>query len=279
MFKFIIPGYYLFYSRLKLKLEKISWFLIYIFPIYIIGAFYNLNNLLIYSSIFILSTVVFNAIYEIGYIENDIKTVLNEKNPTFRLSKEDYLFVKDNYTFIIYAKIFIAICLLYLIHILANIFSYNIYILQFIVLLIGIRFVFYLHNKIRSNINILTFFTLAILKYSAPLFLILSKTELLEVWLMTLFLFPLLRTMEHATKNKYKMKKWSTFIGNHDTFRIKYYIFILIISNIYFFYLNKISLLVLFLIIYFLIYRIASYVLVKNNLFNRNKKLYEEKIC
>lgn len=270
MLKFILPGYYLFYSRLKSKLEKISWFIIYVIPIYIIGMFYTSNDFLIYSLLFVLAVLIFNSIYETGYIENDTRTILNEKQPTMRLQKEDYKLFEEKYFLIIFYKFIVAIILIYIAQILANLFSSEIYIMQFIAILIVVRIFFFLHNKIRNRANILTFFALAVTKYSAPLFLILPPDSLLSAWVTTLFLFPFLRAMEHATKKKYGMKKWMVFIGDFDKFRIKYYTFMsLIIFVVYFLTLNNSVLLLLSLLIYFLFYRMGSYILVKKKYYQR----------
>ncbi len=278
MLKFIIPGYYLFYSRLKSKPEKISWFIIYVVPIYLLGLFYTTNNYLIFSLFFVLAVTIFNSIYETGYMENDTRTVLNEKNPTLRLEKKDYEVFGKKYLTIVVLKILVAGSLLFLVYILSDIFSFDIYIVRFVAILIIIRVFFYLHNKIRNRANILTFFALAITKYSAPLFLILPLDSLLISWLISLFLFPLLRTMEHATKEKYGLEKWIKFVGNHDLFRVKYYgVMFTLAFIIYLLYSNSSVLIALLLLLYFFIYRVGSYFAVKNKLYRRHNKLSSKK--
>jgi len=270
MFKFIIPGYYLFYSRLKSKIEKVSWFIIYIIPIYILGLFYTSSDYFIFTMIFILAILIFNSIYEIGYIENDTKTILNEKSPTLRLKEKDYNLFKEKYFIIILFKILVSSSLLFLVYILSDRFLFNIYLEQFLLLLFIVRILFYMHNQIRSRVNIVTFFTLAIMKYSAPLFLILPLDSLFPVWIISFFLFPLLRTLEHSTKKKYYLIQWSNFVGNHDSFRVKYYSIMLIITLIInYFYSDNTLYVVLLLFMYFLIFRISSYFLVKNKLYKR----------
>jgi len=278
MLKFIIPGYYLFHSRLKSKLEKISWFIIYVVPIYVLGFFYTPDNYIAYTLIFILATLIFNSIYETGYMENDTKTILNEKNPTLRLEKKDYEVFKDKYYFIVFSKILVAIGLLFLVYILSKVFSFDVYIVRFIMILMIIRGLFYLHNKIRNRANIFTFFSLSITKYSATLFLILPLDSLLYSWTISFFLFPLLRTMEHATKEKYGLKRWIEFMGNHDRFRVKYYGFMLMfIFIIYYLYPNSSVLMTFMLFVYFFIYRISSYFLVQNKFYERDNQSSQKK--
>ena len=278
MLKFIIPGYYLFYSRLKSKLEKVSWAIIYLFPIYILGLYYTSNDYIVFTLFFILAVLIFNSIYETGYIENDTKTILNEDNPTLRLEKNDYKTFKEKYISIVMLKILVATSLLFLVHELSKIFLFDVYIVRFVMILIIIRALFYLHNKIRSRVNIITFFALAITKYIAPLFLILPLDSLLYSWITAFFLFPLLRTMEHATKEKYGLKRWIGLVGNHDFFRVKYYGVILVITVIsYLLYSDSYVLITLLLVIYFFIYRIGSYLFVKNKFYQRDQKSYLKK--
>jgi len=273
MLKSSIPCYYLFHSRLKSNWEKISWFIIYLIPIYIIGLFYISSNYLTYSIIFAMATLIFNSIYEIGYIENDIRTIKNEKESTIRLNKEEYNHYEENYFFIMINKILIACVLLFLVKYISNLFSLDIYILQFVAVLIIIRSFFFLHNKIRSKANILTFFSLSLTKYSAALFLVLPFYDLLVAWVMSIILFPLVRTMEHATKQKYGLKRWINFVGDHDLFRIKYYGFMSITAFVvYLVTPNNIIIIELSLLIYFLLYRTGSFYLVKKKFYQCNSR-------
>jgi len=270
MYKFLVPGYYLFYSRLKSKLEKISWFIIYIIPVYILGLFYTDYSIGIFTLFFIFSVLIFNSIYEIGYIENDIQTIKKEKKPTLRLEKKDYIFFEENYKKVLFLKIFIAFLLLVIVYILSIYFSLDIYIFRFISMLMIVRLMFYFHNKIRSRINIITFFTLATTKYIMPLFLILSPNNLVIAWMISFLIFPLLRIMEHARKEKYELRKWITFIGNLDLFRIKYYLFMSILTLlIYLSSQNTDIALLHVLLVYFLIYRVASFMLVSKKIYTR----------
>ena len=88
MNSFYLPFVYLFKSRLKSKMNKISWFIIYIIPIYFIGLSVSNTELLNYSLIFILAVIVFNSVYELGYLENDIQTTKKESNPTYRIDEK-----------------------------------------------------------------------------------------------------------------------------------------------------------------------------------------------
>jgi len=264
MNSFYLPFVYLFKSRLKSKMNKISWFIIYIIPIYFIGLSVSNTELLNYSLIFILAVIVFNSVYELGYLENDIQTTKKESNPTYRIDEKTYNFLDNNYAKIIVFKIITIISILIFTYLL---FEDKVYIINFIIGLTTIRFFFYLHNKIRNQLNILTFFLLSSTKYILPLVLVLNLNELFSVWYI-LFLFPILRSIEHSTKIKYKLNKWAEIIGNHDLFRIKYYLIVFVVS-VYFYFSNLIEYSFLIFILYFLLYRTATYILVNKNMYKR----------
>lgn len=271
MMKSFLPGYYLFHSRLKTTMEKVSWFIIYFIPIYIIGLYHNSSDYLSYSIIFSLSVLIFNSVYELGYIENDTRTILTEEKPTIRLNHAEYKYYEEKYYPVISCRILISILLLYFTSKLSGILSINIYVMQYILLLITIRILFYFHNIIRSKMNILTFFSLSTTKYCAPLFLLIPSDSILAFWTISFFLFPTVRTMEHACKQKYNLNKWISFVGNHDLFRIKYYTVVAIAALILYITIQKtIIFLSLALLIYFLFFRIVAYLLVKNNYYHRS---------
>lgn len=264
MNSFYLPFVYLFKSRLKTKMNKISWFIIYIIPIYFIGLSVSTTEILNYSFIFSLALIVFNSVYELGYLENDIQTTKKETNPTYRIDKKTYDFLDYNYYKIIVFKIITIISILVFIYVL---FKDEVYIMNFIIGLFIIRFFFYIHNKIRNKFNILTFFLLSSTKYILPLVLVLKLNELFSIWYI-LFLFPILRSIEHSTKLKYKLSYWAVTIGNHDLFRIKYYLLVFIVS-MYFYFSDLIDYSFLVFILYFLLYRIATYILVNKNMHKR----------
>ena len=79
MNKLYFPFYYLYVSRLKTKLEQISWIIIFIIPQLLVTHQYQTLSSVIFILLFFTSQVVFNSLYEIGYIENDVKTSKIEK--------------------------------------------------------------------------------------------------------------------------------------------------------------------------------------------------------
>ena len=79
MYEFLIPGYYLFYSRIKRKSELLSLLIVYpLFLFVFIGLILN-NISWAYIFTFIISLMTWFSFYEIGYLENDAITIKREE--------------------------------------------------------------------------------------------------------------------------------------------------------------------------------------------------------
>ena len=270
MYKHYMPFYYLVLSRLKTTLDKISWILIFMVPPFFIGWYFSDIDIYQYIAIFILGYIAFYALHEIGYIENDIKATKKEKKPTIRIDTSHQQFLEENYYKVVLFKLSIIMISLFLLYFLVPQ-KENLY--AFIILLLLARLAFYLHNTLRSNLNILTFFALAITKYIAILFLVIPLDELLLPVILSIFVFPVLRTMEHASREKYHSSRYKQTIGNHDAFRVKYYLFFILLWGILYITqdVNSDHTFILFVFLYFLLFRYISYFLVKNKYHNRER--------
>ena len=281
MYKFYFPFYYLFYSRLKTKIDQISWFIIFIIPPFLIAYVYSEINLLSYIVLFLLSQIVFNTLYEVGYIENDISTTKNEKTPTLRLDPKSAKYIKNNYLKIIYFRYIIVLISLGILYWINNYFDFKLNVFSFLVLLIINRVFFYWHNSVRNRWNLLTFSVLAITKYIFPIILFVHSDKLFYPCLFAIIVFPILRIIEHSTHKRYNFIKYAKLIGNHDKFRILYYgVFSILTLGLFIFSVIKKEdfLVIISIFIYFLIYRLSSYFLVKRGMYKRddlkNKDLY-----
>lgn len=269
---------YLFESRLKSRIERISWFIIYIIPVFILVYAPSSIDVLIFIIMFLIAILSFFSLYEAGYIENDIKTTINEVNPTIRIDKSKQFFLEKNYYFVQVFKIIVTILLLSALKLLADNFGVKLYWLQFIICLFFMRLSFYTHNRIRNRLNILTFMCLSVSKYFSIILLFLPFKNFLYLLVLAFLIFPLLRTLEHATKPKYELPILIKIIGNHDIFRVKYYFVMFLLSIILFLTLkNDFSILALTLMTYFLIYRVSALIFLNKKAHTMNsvrKKRY-----
>ena len=275
MFRFYIPFYYLIHSRLKTNFDLLSWQIIFIVPQFSITYFYLYIRSDIFVLLFFISQLIFHTLYEVGYIENDILTTKNEKKPTLRLNKKKFSQVKKNYFNITYFRYFIVILFIGLLYWLDSFIAYRLNILSFIILLILTRIIFFIHNSVRGRLNILTFFILSVAKFTFPVVLFIRFETLLYPILLSVLIFPFLRTIEISTLKRYNFKKFSMIISNIDRFRISYYLLGFLISIVvwYFSFLSvQIFSVTAVILVYFLLFRVGALFLIKGGIYKRDEK-------
>ena len=269
--RFVIPFYYLFKSRLPRRSEKISWFLINLLPLFFLT--YAVSNIIFQQNIvlFVLSIVVWQAIYEIGYIENDVFTIKREANPTIRLRGKEAICVERYFRSILLFRLIIAIVALIGIILLKQYWNLNLHILWFVAVLFLAQVAFIVHNCVRSRLNVITFAILSSSKYIA-LPLLMTSVEKIDVSIVAaLTMFPLVRTIEHATKKKYRILWLKNLVKDLSCFRVIYYLLGSVFFFIVYLFLHMDNLLIILsLFIYFLIYRSTIFILIKINYIHSN---------
>ncbi|MEZ9057280.1 hypothetical protein [Vibrio pelagius] len=271
-----VPGHYMVLSRLKSKPEKISWFILYILPLLYLTIHINGNYSFEVTVLYFIALLSFFSIYDLGYIENDVKTVLIEKEPTLRINDTTFKHYTNNYKKYVFVKVSLSVFLIALMYWLSKIWEVELHLALFSLCICATRFVFYCHNKIRSRLNVLTFLFLSSLKYGSIIVLFCSYNELIYYFLISFLMFPLVRTLEHSTKKKYKNHKLASFVSSPDLFRLKYYFTLLLISIMVVFLNSNLDVLYPTIFTYYLSYRVITYYfsyksdLVKNIRTNRN---------
>lgn len=268
--KFLLPGYYYFYSRLPRRSEQVSWLIV--FPIVVLIAILLVTdqNPFTITVTYLIANFCWLNFYEIGYLENDAITIKGEKEPTLRIPESEILFIQENFykltIFRILTGVGLLIVLFYIIETAANFWF-------FILVLVLARFFFYLHNSNRSRLNVLTYHFLSTTKFFVfPILLVTDSDELIALLVALYLSFPLPRTIEHAVKAKYKLVLLKKLVGELDVFRLRYYLFLAILSVIlYIFVKTTFSFIMLFLGLYFFVYRSIGYLLIKFGTYRRTK--------
>jgi phosphoserine phosphatase len=163
-FHYFIPGFYYFKERTNLftLFERLFFIL---FVLYI-------TNKLDFLPFSLLLWISFITMYEIGYIDNDFFAVRKEKNPSIRLSKDVSSF--QVYKFIsiriFYFLILISICIYF--------FNFSFFITN-IFLIIGVLFIFIIHNRLPQEKRILSYSILKLSHFYIPLFAVIDLFDLL----------------------------------------------------------------------------------------------------
>lgn len=245
--KYLIPFSYMLKTRYKTLAYKLAFALVYFIPLYIVTIFFQADLLLL--NLVIIGT---NCIYEIGYIDNDLITSTYEEKPTERLTTAESKEIWRKYLLLIAARQ----CIFFLIAGLL-IWKNSISGLFFIFGGMSILIAYAFHNTVRSKWNVLTFFALVISKYFSVILVVLRGTEAFWACTAIFFAICLPRTIEFAAK--LNIIKYDLFNKN-ELFRCVYYTAFLMISGLFTCYLQRINVVAL-IAIYYWVFRVLSFIM------------------
>ncbi len=267
IFKFVLPFNYLYFSRLKKKAEFLS--LVWIYLLFLSVFLFGFYGLALWPNgvSFLLGFFAWLCIYEIGYLENDALTIRNEKHPNIRISQWEIRFIQEHYWRIVILRLIIFLALLGVLVLLGLFTSSQ---LKLFLLVVGAgRLFFFLHNRIRSRWNILTYLLLCLSKYWVfPLVYLGFNFELAPYWVIFLT-FPLLRTLEHAIKPKYRFLTLKNWMGSLDVFRVRYYGLWLVVAILHLFFFEGSKILV-YSLAYFFLFRLGIFFLIGTGIYIRS---------
>lgn len=257
-YKSILPFRYFIYTRLLSQVTRISHFVFYVIPIiYLFFAFSEMHDLQSIL-IFFIAYLLVNYTYETGYIQNDTQTVKLEKTATYRLEKDEQEFIDKHFKIIIGIRSLIFLCLFFLIvYFAGNVF--NTYLFVLLIFTLGV--VFFVYNRIRSNLNFYLIFILTYLKsFTAVLPFI--QSSVLEIAVALAFLQPIPKLIEFTREEKYRDVLIPRLCLPVDVFRVAYFsvltIALWILSDV-----SEILQQLLILSVYLMVFRSIGYVLSK----------------
>ncbi|EAB8210463.1 hypothetical protein DUQ60_25900 [Salmonella enterica subsp. enterica] len=252
MNKYIIffPFGYTYISRIKNLSKFISFLLTIPIPCFLFfyyGLVSSENKSCFTGLIFIWSYINLYIFYENGYIENDIKTVKKEENPTLRIVGDLYHFIDNNYYKIISIRVVFFVISILLLFFVSN----CILILKLSLLSLATALLYYFHNNIRSVFKVLTFFCLSSSRFIFPLLVCsdLIAPEKFNYILLSIFIYTIPASLIYSAKS-FKLIRF--LLRGEYKYKILYYTFTsFIFMASYFLYdKNDISLFMFFLLLY-----------------------------
>lgn len=244
-----LPFGYTYLSRIKTIPKLISFILTIPIPCFIFFYFGLLSSSerdLSIGAGFVVSYVCIYIFYENGYIQNDIKTVKKERNPTLRIVGELYDFIDTNYYSIILLRTLFFVFLLFLV---LYVTPYNI-IIKIISYAFFTSVIYYFHNNIRNAFKTVTFFILSSSRFIFPILIFSSVMvpEKLAYIPLSILIYTLPALLIYSTKSFGLMH---FIIGNENKYKIIYYfIMAVVFLLLYLFSLNN-SVWLIMLIIFF----------------------------
>ncbi|WP_066875150.1 hypothetical protein [Clostridium mediterraneense] len=252
MTKYIIPFLYTFYTRTKGNSKKVAYLFTFIIPVFLFAyaMLYKSNISPVTIGVGVIVALIGTmSIYEIGYIRNDVFTIKTEKNPTLRLSKDELTYVEKNITTILIVKYIIAILSVIIIYFL------KLEYIQFLIALVLIEIFYFMHNKVRGRLSILSFFILSTLRYITALMIFKGNVLLTIAVFIVAISIP--RTFEKASEKKFNIK-YLAFMrdGTVELNLVRFLYYIALLINVLAEYMMlHTGIIFIILTLYYLIYR------------------------
>ncbi|MGL4759956.1 MAG: hypothetical protein ACRCWG_00635 [Sarcina sp.] len=254
MTKYTIPFFYTFYTRIKGNAKRVAYLFTFIIPIFIYGITVGIHQKIDLSGIIwtiigsVITLIGTMSVYEIGYIRNDVFTIKKEKNPTLRLKKTELLYVEKNIKTVVIIKYLIAVASVIILFLI----GYKIAL--YVIGLLLIEIFYFIHNKIRGKLSILSFFILSTLRYVVPLTIL--NINIGITLLVFILVISIPRATEKASEKKFNIRFLSfiTYGINLNYIRAIYYLALTVI--IFAQYITfRIPIMYVVLSLYYLFYR------------------------
>ena len=255
MLAYYCPLFYTLRTRYNTIFHRISFFIMTVLPslmVVILNDGIAFNTLLNYF----LAFIAMQALYECGYLFNDLITTKFEDNPTNRIEAPLATVLLKHLQNLITVRLVVAVGAVYYLWLQHVTVSFT------IALLVMLLVDYALHNFYRNRFNIVTMCIMVSLKYFIPCVFLVNRSDYAQ-WMVILFLsVPLIRTIEYAGKKRYRLEIFQ--IKNFERFRLIYYMVLNIITfTIYYKCTLEVECMVLPVIL--LVFRVATAILMNNS--------------
>lgn len=261
-----IPFLYTLRTRYNTTINRISFFIITVFPSLFFVVILKGFCLSILVDYFVM-LLGMHSVYECGYLFNDLVTVRYENNPTMRFTKEKADGLLKHLQNMLTLRLTVALFATWYI-------VERYYVGSIVVPLMTVLLVVYtLHNFYRNRINIITMCFMVTLKYLIPCVPFVEESALTEIFIFLFVSIPLLRTIEYAAKDRYGLKFLT--ICNYEVFRIKFYAIVVVMLSTAI-YLNFVKAQYLVLPVCLFFFRVGTFFIMRNkrvsSVINANRK-------
>ncbi|MCB1692431.1 MAG: hypothetical protein KDI19_06665 [Pseudomonadales bacterium] len=253
---FLVPMAYFFATRLSGVFAAVSWIAIYPLAIAVSAVLYvSPFDLESWLGV-VLAMLAVYSLYELGYMDNDTRTVARESSPTERLTDtEKRFFLRYRWRIVVFRLVFVA-ALLVCIRLLV---PYNVG--GFYGLLAGLGAIavgFVLYNSTRGRLNLPLHGLLVGARFCTP-GLIVVPAGRWEYLTLMLVAFPLPNLVERAGEGRYDIQPLARVAAHRDGFRVIYYSLALFAAAALF-YESRIGILSLIVLAWFFLVRLAGFV-------------------
>ena len=257
-----LPFSYLFYTRLKGIFHKLSWVCLYYVPVvvlylYFTHGFYDVKN---FIRLFVILCIV-DMVYTNGYIQNDVLTTKQEKNPTIRLPLRLLLTMRSCFVVIIIGRAMLITFFFIILYYFDESYCFTLG-----VVMIGLQVLYFVYNSQRSIINLLLIPLLSFIRFFGIIFAFIDQDPGIVIWLFLLYPFP--KFLEFSTQERYiTARVMKNIIRNFDVFRVVYYlIYTLVVTGVWL--QGAIDWIIVIMGLYFLCFRILCLLAITQETFS-----------
>lgn len=219
---FFLPMAYFVSTRLEGRAAVASWVMIY--PVPLLISVWTVSGHRVDPAglvALLLAMLATYTLYELGYMDNDTRTVRRESAPTERLRDDEKAFYERARWFIVTLRLVIAFGACFAITALvpANAGGKLIFSLG----LLGILTVFPAYNSVRGRVNLPLHFVLVLCRFCLPGMVLVSSDHWTYFGLM-IVAFPLINLMERAGEPRYGLPVFGPVLKYRHWSRVIYYL-------------------------------------------------------
>jgi hypothetical protein len=218
---FLMPVAYFMATRMADRYAVISWIMIY--PVPVLLSAYLFGDVSTPASWFavVLAMIAMYAVYELGYMDNDARTVKIEREPTERLSTQDKaVYEKWRKAIIALRTVFVAGVVVGISQLIPlNVAGEASYVIGLFI----VALVFSFYNSSRGRTNLPQHFLLVICRFTLPGMVVVS-TGLLQYWVVMLLAFPVINLLERGGEARYRIGLLQPVNRYRNQARVGYYL-------------------------------------------------------
>lgn len=223
---FYIPLLYAIRSRFirRTHIGVLFWMGEYLFPVLLSLFLADINSTS--ATGMLIAVVCVYCFYEVGYIQNDCETIKKEANPTLRLLPDELAYYERHKWSVYWVRILLSL-------------AFTVYYLSEsrgweIITSLWLLFpYYYLYNTVRGRINDYLIVPLMIFRYCMPLWLYQADVDPC-LYILVFIAYPFCTFIQLRARGKNgPAPRWTKLFlkdySNRDQFRIKYYLFLMVL--------------------------------------------------
>lgn len=249
---FFVPFAYFIATRLHGKSALASWIMIYPVPLLISVIAYS-GEVPAQAGLMALALAIVATytLYELGYMDNDTRTVRRETNPTERLSSVDKAFYEKWRWLIVASRLAIVVIACLAIERLAD--RNEPGLRAFYAGLLVLAAVFPAYNSIRGRTNLALQFLLVACRFCLPGMLLIDMNRA-GYFSMMIVAFPLINLLERSGERRYRLAMLAPILKYKNLSRVLYYSIAVVGVSA----LGEVRMPAMVIFGYFLVYRLVS---------------------